>query len=412
MKILGIICEYNPFHNGHAYQIQKAREETGSDALVCVMSGNYVQRGEAAITDKWTRTRMALCGGADLVVELPTLFAMSGAESFARSGIQLLAQAGVQTVSFGCETENLPLMRRIAGVLSEEPEEYQELLRKYLDGGESFARSRACALSLCLGADGEEAGRILEQPGAILGIEYLKAMKEFPMQTCLIRRRGEEHRDEKTLGQTASASAIRAAIRRGDFPAEAVPPQTAAAWNLARQSGRTRPRQDFFEECLYTRLVRMEPWRIAETPELAEGLENRILEQTSIYRTWEEVVSRIVSRRYPASRIRRILMNLCLGISLETRYRTGWEEGPAYLRILGIGPRGEALLSRIKKESALPVLTNPAGQLKNLTGTARNQFLEEVKYTDLYMLSLPQKSARIRGLEYREPIMKKTEKNR
>ena len=407
MKILGIICEYNPFHNGHAYQIQMAREQTGADALICVMSGNYVQRGEAAITDKWTRTRMALCNGADLVVELPTLFAMSGAESFARSGIQLLAQAGAQTVSFGCETENLPLMKQMAAVLSEEPEAYQELLRQYLDRGESFARARACAMTQYLNDDGEEAGRILEQPGAILGIEYLKALQEFPMQTCLIRRRGEAHRDEKTLGQTASASAIRAAIHRGDFPEEAVPPQAAAVWNLAEQSGRTRPRPDFFEESLYISLARMEPWQIAETPEIGEGLENRILEQTSVYRTWEEVVSSIVSRRYPASRIRRILMNLCLGISLETRYRTGWEEGPAYLRVLGIGPRGEALLSQIKKQSPLPVLTNPAGQLRNLTGTGRNQFLEEVKYTDLYMLSLPQKNARIRGLEYREPIVKK-----
>lgn len=410
MKTLGIICEYNPFHNGHAYQIRQARKQTGADEVICVMSGNYVQRGEAAVTDKWYRTRMALEGGADLVIELPTLFAMSGAESFARAGIRLLSEAGAQILSFGCETADLPLLRQIASVLNDEPEAYQTMLREYLKQGESFARARAKALAEYLPEKAAQTLWTLEQPGAILGIEYLKAMKENPLEVCLIERKGSAHRDEKSLGEIASASAIRAAIRAGAFPAEAVPPRSAAVWNLAQAAGRSRPRREYFEECLYTRLAQMEPWQLAETPEAGEGLENRILEQTRIYRQWEELVRHLTSRRYAAARIRRLLMNVCLGISQETRYRTCWEEGPAYLRILGIGPEGEELLSRISRQSALPILTKPAVQLSNLTAAGRNQFLEEVRYTDLYMLSLPSIYARIRGLEYREPILKNMKK--
>ena len=167
MRVLGIICEYNPFHNGHAYQMRKAREESGADALICVMSGHYTQRGEPAIVDKWTRTRMAIMGGADLVIEMPTFYAMSGAESFAAAGIKLLLAAGADVLSFGCEAEETNVLYDLAALLDQEPAAFRQELRRFLRAGESYSVSRMKAASQYI-AQAEE---ILKQPGSILGIE-------------------------------------------------------------------------------------------------------------------------------------------------------------------------------------------------------------------------------------------------
>ena len=189
MRVLGIICEYNPFHNGHAYQIQKAREESGADALICVMSGHYTQRGEPAIVDKWTRTRMAIMGGADLVIEMPTFYAMSGAESFAAAGIKLLLAAGADVLSFGCEAEETNVLYDLAALLDQEPAAFRQELRRFLRAGESYSVSRMKAASQYI-AQAEE---ILKQPGSILGIEYLKALRregKGDLPVIMVRRLG------------------------------------------------------------------------------------------------------------------------------------------------------------------------------------------------------------------------------
>ena len=409
MKILGIICEYNPLHNGHLYQMTQAREKSGADAVVCVMSGNYVQRGELAITDKWTRTGMALAAGADLVIELPTLFAMSGAQSFARAGVRLLLEAGVDTISFGCESENLELLGKIAGILREEPEGYQRVLREKLDAGESFAVARSAALQQCCAEQAEEVACILDQPGAILGIEYLAALAELgaDKEVILIPRQGNGHRETQGQGQYVSASTIRTALKSGQWLSEAMPEKVQSLWQEANSLGKTMPRQDVFTQQLYWRLAEFEVWQLQQTPEIGEGLENRILQCASQVKNWDDLVQEIVCKRYPAARIRRGLMNFCLGINQEVRYRAGWEEGPSYTRILGIGPAGGAVLRRMKSEGTLPILTNPGAQLGELSPVGRQLFAEEVKFTDYYMLALPGQRWYNRGLEYRMEIVKK-----
>lgn len=411
MKVVGIVCEYNPFHNGHRYQMEEARRRSGADAVVCVMSGNYVQRGEGAITDKWTRSRMAIASGADLVIELPTLYAMSGAQSFAQGGVKLLLNAGIDAMSFGCETEDLELLWKIARVLKDEPYVYRDLLRQKLDTGESFAASRASAMASYLAVEEE----LLEQPGIILGTEYLAALLRCGaagIEVLPISRLGGGHNDTVIRGHFSSASSIREALRQGEFPQAAMPEESAAIWQKAAEKGRILPDLSVFTQRLYWRLAESDATALSRIPEMGEGLENRILRKAWPVRPWDELVRSIVCKRYPAARIRRGLMNLCLGITQNVRDECGWEDGPAYIRVLGIGSKGEEILRRIKAEGNLPVLSRPASQLDILSPAARRMFMEEVKYTDYYMLSLSARTSCGKEIEYRQEIVKKRDQKR
>ncbi len=405
MRVLGIVCEYNPFHNGHAYQIRKAREESGADALVCVMSGHYTQRGEPAIVDKWTRARMAILNGADLVMEMPSLYAMSGAESFAAAGIKLLLAAGMDVLSFGCETEKTNVLYDLAALFDQEPAVFRQELQQFLRVGESYSVSRMKAAGRYI-AQAEE---ILKQPGSILGIEYLKALrregrKDFPV--VMVRRLGAAHKDEWSDGAGASASGIRGALRQGRILREAMPLQIAEIWEKIYESGAYCMGDTLLKEILYWRLTEWTPDQIRQAPEIGEGLEYRILKMTEGDRSWESLIESLVCKRYPASRIRRGLMNLCLGISQENRERARWEEGPGYLRILGIGPRGTELLRRIRRESSLPLVTQLHRQIKDLSESAAYTLEEEVRLTDIYTRFLVNPNFRERGWEYRKGIVK------
>ena len=407
MRVLGIISEYNPLHNGHVYQMNEARKQSGADALVCVMSGNYVQRGEAAVADKWLRARMALASGADLVVEIPTLFAMSGAQSFARAGVRLALASGIDILSFGCETADLPLLRLLADFLAKEPEEYKLLLRAGLAQGKGFPASREEAVKELLG---DRAAEALEQPGVILGVEYLMALQKYgaeKTEICLVQRIGTAHGEENAEGEYISASAIRRRLRAGLPYEEAMPQSSVQLW---RQGAMPDP--SAFTKPFYWKLTEKGERVLAETPEIGEGLENRIVRCAKRYCSMEELVQEVSCKRYPAARIRRGLMNFCLGITEETRRRVGWENGPSYLRVLGIGPRGEELLKRIREKAELPILTQPAGELTSLSGQAQELFREETRYTDYYTLAMPGGMWHGSGREYREKILKNKENKR
>ncbi len=407
VRVLGIISEYNPLHNGHVYQMNEARKQSGADALVCVMSGNYVQRGEAAVADKWLRTRMALACGADLVVEIPTLFAMSGAQSFAQAGVRLALASGIDILSFGCETADFPLLRLLADFLAKETKEYKRLLHAGLAQGKGFAVSRGEAVQQLLGNQAAEA---LVQPGVILGVEYLMALQKYgaeKTEVYPVQRIGSAHGAEDAQGEYISASAIRRRLRAGLSCEEAMPQSSGQLWQQERM-----PDPAVFTRQFYWKLAEKGERVLAETPEIGEGLENRIARCAKRYCSMEELVQEVSCKRYPAARIRRGLMNFCLGITEETRRRVGWENGPSYLRILGIGPQGEALLKRIREKAELPILTQPAGELADLTRQAQELFREETRYTDYYTLALPGAMWQGRGREYHEKILKNKENKR
>ena len=348
---------------------------------------------------------MAILNGADLVMEMPSLYAMSGAESFAAAGIKLLLAAGMDVLSFGCETEKTNVLYDLAALFDQEPAVFRQELQQFLRVGESYSVSRMKAAGRYI-AQAEE---ILKQPGSILGIEYLKALrregrKDFPV--VMVRRLGAAHKDEWSDGAGASASGIRGALRQGRILREAMPLQIAEIWEKIYESGAYCMGDTLLKEILYWRLTEWTPDQIRQAPEIGEGLEYRILKMTEGDRSWESLIESLVCKRYPASRIRRGLMNLCLGISQENRERARWEEGPGYLRILGIGPRGTELLRRIRRESSLPLVTQLHRQIKDLSESAAYTLEEEVRLTDIYTRFLVNPNFRERGWEYRKEIVK------
>lgn len=224
MKIIGIIAEYNPFHNGHAYQITTIRERTGADFVIVAMSGDFVQRGAPAILDKYARAQMALSCGADLVLELPALWATASAEHFAMAGVTLFEKMGlVDGICFGAETDNLPLLTAIADILADEPEAYRTLLASYLKTGAAFPKARASALADFVAMHEmhltDDLHEVLSSPNNILAIEYLKALRRrhSSMTPYLIRREGSGYHDT-ALAPTASATGIREALLAGMLP--------------------------------------------------------------------------------------------------------------------------------------------------------------------------------------------------
>ncbi len=245
MKVCGVIAEYNPFHNGHAYHIEESKKKTGADAVVCVMSGNFVQRGVPALFDKWTRAEMALKNGVDLVVELPTYYATASAEFFAQGGIGLLDSMGVVDVlSFGAKTEDLDTLKRIANILYLEPEEYKDLLKAELKKGFSYPAARSTALKVFTKKefDSKYITEILLDANNILAVEYLKALmyNNSLIQPQIILRKGEDYNSVNVVDGMCSSTAIRKMIQEENYEIlpEVMPQKSFEILNKQILSGR------------------------------------------------------------------------------------------------------------------------------------------------------------------------------
>lgn len=366
MRVAGIVAEYNPFHRGHAYQIAQVRRALGADcALVCAMSGHWVQRGECALTDKWTRTAMALRGGADLVLELPTPWCAASAEAFARGGVGVLAATGVvDTLAFGSESGALDDLRAVADCL--DSAEYRAGLGRFLDEGMPFAAARQAVVRGILG------GRADRLSGANdnLGVEYLRAMPPR-MEALAVRRVGVDHDGGAGEGY-ASASQLRDWLRQGKI--SRAEPYLTEPWQGEIAS------MEWVERAVLARLRRMTAAELERLPDSGEGLANRILAAAGAAGTLEELYGGTKTKRYAHARIRRLCLWAFLG--LETADRPA--QVP-YLRVLGFTPRGREVLQRMKDTAVLPVVTKPA-HAHRLDETGRRLFELEARCTDLYGL--------------------------
>lgn len=336
MNIAGIVAEYNPFHKGHAYHIAQTRKNTGCEFVICVMSGAFTQRGEPAIFDQWVRTRMALEGGADMVLELPVLFSLSSAESFAFGSVLILAAAGCNTLSFGAEAPNFEVLSRIASILTDEPEIYQKSLAAELSRGVSFPSARTAALRATLPTLDPN---ILTAPNNILAIEYLKALKKMgsPMQPYILQRKGNYLSTEMQCDYP-SAMAIRQAYKEGSFVAT-----TPCVFPEA-----------MFSPVVY-KLRTMSLKEIALLPDVSEGLEYRIKNAANTALNWEDLIEKIKSKRYTRTRIQRILAYALLHISKKDMAHSA--QIP-YIKILGIKKESLCLM-RMLREAPIPFVTNP-----------------------------------------------------
>ncbi len=380
MSCAGIIAEYDPFHNGHLLHL-RATAQRASDGVVVVLGGNFTQRGGAALLGKRYRTEAALCGGADLVLELPLPFALSGAQTFARGGVEVLHALGcVDILSFGSECGNVELLRQAAQAVDDEST--QAYIRRELETGKPYAAAREAAVRSLYG---DAVADVLHAPNNILGVEYIRACRNLApeMQLITVARRGVAHDAQSPAGTFASASFLREQIQKGETVSSFLPPFSEAILQRALQNGDAPALLINLETALLAFLRKCTPQDFQNTPDISEGLENRILKAARTARTLSELFQATKTKRYSHARIRRAVLSAFLGV--ENRHLQG---GVPYLRVLGLSERGKQILHSARKTARLPIVLR-ASDIGKLSESAQRLFALECAATDVYALCKP-----------------------
>jgi len=387
MKVAGIIAEYNPFHNGHRYHIDQTKRQTGSDYAICVMSGNFTQRGQPALADKWARTRMALAGGVDAVFELPFLYATQSAEGFASGGVKMLDALGVDVLSFGSESGDLCELEQCANAFLQYKDALNASLKNFLSKGISYAAAQeqaARSLGLPYSAP---AG-----PNNILAIEYIKAVRRHgsAMGLFALKREGSGYSDE-ALGQGfPSARALRLAFEKGQDISSFLPSESLPYLPKDRASN------IFFFCILLYKLRMMTAKQIASVCDVSEGLEYKIKEAAKSAQDYEALIHLIKSKRYSYTRIARVLLYCLLDVTKGLILRANSCVLPG-IRLLGFRRKSEALLSYLSTRSAVPIVTKAAELPDHFL------FTHDRLATDVY--SLLYKKAAPAGRDYTEKLI-------
>lgn len=418
MKVLGIVAEYNPFHNGHLYHLEQSKEACGADCAVSVMSGNFIQRGEPAIVEKRARAEMALRAGIDLILELPAVYSMSSAEFFANAAVKILDNlGGVDYLCFGSEAGNVDSLEKIAEILVQEPPRFKEFLRDSLATGKSYPSAREAALKAYvaeLPESGIQIEEIMKNSNNILGIEYLKALKRLgsAIRPLTIKRIGNTYNNESLTGDVSSATSIRNHIRLNPgidslMELKSVLPSSSLEilgreFNLGR--GPVFP--EAFSSILLSSLRRMTAAEISDLPYVSEGLENRIKEAAEKNISLEGLLDGIGTRRYTGTRIQRALFSLLTGMTGNELDRFNEFGGPQYIRILGFNDKGRQLLSKSRKKSILPIMTKPADYKKSCNPLLSRMLEIEAASTDQYVLAFKSNEYGKSGLEYTGNIIR------
>lgn len=425
MNVIGIIAEYNPFHNGHAYQIAHVRKNLHADYIVVATSGDYVQRGEPALLDKYTRARMALSSGADVVLELPVLWSTASAELFADAGISLFEKTGcVNGICFGAESGDLALLRRIADVLADEPAALKASLKYNLKSGSTFPKAREAALlsyfSGSAGQDGalpvsaEALSSLLASPNNILALEYLKALRRraSSITPYLLKREGAAYHETSILSGAsaipASASAIRhtlfadaagacgnSADRASEDSADGIlrhaMPQEALAILQDYRADFPLLCADDFSGILGYLLLSSSATQLARTADSSPEFANRMRNQLPYYTSFSSFASRLKSKEMTLTRINRILLHSILGITSSDYACGNALDKIPYLRILGFRKSAAPLLAALKASAAVPLITRSSQALKLLSPDAMRVFEHDVFAGNLYLQMRNQK---------------------
>ena len=380
-RTVGVVCEYNPFHNGHEYQLKNIREKYGDDtAIVAVMSGNFTQRGEAAIFEKHTRAKAALMCGADLVIELPINFAVSSAERFAYGAVSILDALGcVDEINFGSECGDIKKLTLLSDIV--ESDEIKRLTSEIMTSGVTFAAARQSAVERLYDS---ETAMILKSPNNTLGIEYIKAAKKLgsKMSFSTVERSGVSHDSHIAVENMASASFIRDNIlKNGIDSIEKYVPQKAFLLYKEDVELKKAPHDiKYTERGVLDRLRRLKADDWEKVPDVSEGLHNRIYDVIRKSASLDDIFFQIKTKRYTLARIRRIILLGYLGVYSEESLREA-----EYIRVLGMNRRGMAVLRAAKKTASIPVGTSLA-DLEKLSDKAARFAHSESCSTDLYML--------------------------
>ncbi|WPC40721.1 nucleotidyltransferase [Clostridium sp. JS66] len=367
MKVTGIIVEYNPFHNGHLHHIKKSKSLTNCDAIVAVMSGNFVQRGLPAIVDKWTRAKMALMNGVDLVIELPLVYSVSSAEFFAGGSISLLNNLGVvNNICFGSECGDIETLLYISKILSEEPINFKKFLKDELNEGFSYPLARSKALLKFLKVNNskslhfENIEEILNSSNNILGLEYCKKLVKLNSNILpfTIKREGGHYNSTVFNEQFSSASSIRKYMKDNkdiDILTNYIPDNV---YNLLLNLNRNNYHFTFEDEIFPYIKYKYTLYKnsITKLPDVSEGIENRIFKALENTENFNELISDSKTKRYTYTRINRILCQFFLGLENWDTVTLRKESCP-YARILGFNSTGSKILKAIKENSTIPIYT-------------------------------------------------------
>jgi len=353
--IIGIVAEYNPLHLGHQYQMQKARSLSDADGIVVVLSSNFVQRGEPALVSKWERTKAALKCGADLVLELPTVFSAHNAGVFANAAVDILAMTGIVThISFGLESPDWQ-MDKILDILIEEPEPFKFCLKEKLEKGCSFVESRATALDHIIPGTTEK----LKGSNNSLALSYMLRIKKkkYNITPVPVMRLGADYH-EKKLMEFSSATAVRKALSKGEVSEALVrlPYFSAEIIKEAIENGRACTNEERLWNILRSRLISMSPEDVSRYAEIGEGIEYLLIEKALKSSSFTEWGRACTSKRYPLGRVQRHGIHILLGLDHWTN-RALQRIGPPYIRVLGMNENGRKMLRRMRETALLPVVT-------------------------------------------------------
>lgn len=382
-RVVGIVAEYNPFHNGHYYHLQRAKEEAEADYCIAIISGNFTQRGDTSIVNKWAKAYMAICGGADLVIELPTVYSVSSAENFANGAIKILDSLKiVDAISFGAEANDLATLNNIANVLYDEPKRYTTILSHELKKGISYPAARENAILMYLN-DIKRYANVLNNPNNILAIEYLKALKsqKSKIEPIMIKRKKVYYNEDRIVDDFASATAIRKLLIRREYESlRKVIPRSSyqILGQEARKGDLVLGLEKYEKEIIYT-LRKMSIEQISELPDVSEGLENAIKKSANECNNLNDLINGIKSKRYTQTRIQRILIYALLGIDKKTMENS--RKVNPYIRILGFTQKGKKILSEIsRKNPKLNIITS----VKKYVDQNKNKQLAEMLKTDIF----------------------------
>ena len=396
MKVAAIIAEYNPFHNGHKFHIEKTKELTGADYVIAIISGNYVQRGTPAIIDKYSRTEMALSCGVDLVIELPTCYATASAEYFAYGAVSILNQLGiVDYLCFGSECDDIETLHYIAKIFISNPPEFSKLLNSYLKKGNSFPKARHLALNDYLGKvddniDLDKLNSVLASPNNILGIEYIKALLKLnsSIKPITILRQGEGYNSDNLPedNEFSSASGIRNEITHSGLGIDKLNKyMPSCCYDLFKENYKvTFPiHLDDFSQFAYFALQRENKVSLTNYVDIDQNIANKIINSRDNLNDLGYFIGSLKSKDITYSRLSRGILHIILGIK-DSHMNMFINETPEYARILGFRENSSELIKKIKKASNLSIITKLSLGQKKLSISGRNMLELDINSAHLY----------------------------
>lgn len=388
MLVNGIIAEYNPFHNGHKYHLEESRRLTGADYTVIVLSGNFVQRGSPALLEKHIRTKMALQSGADLVLELPAIYAVSSAEYFATGAVSLLNRLNVVThLCFGSECGDISILKPIASILAEEPKEFTQNLKQLTRKGYSYPIARSKALMRYSPSLNDSDG-VFCMPNNILGIEYIKALIrcKSSIRPITVKRLGTDYHDPLPGKGYCSALAIRQSIRVGSDTADLRAYLPAEAYDLlaACKSDGKIIRSEDFSAMLYYKLLSEKEYGFEKYLDVSPALSDRIRNSLKSYQGYESFCDLLKTKEMTYTRISRCLLHILLNLKKADMSDCALLGHTPYARVLGFRREAAPLLKAISKSSSIPMITKPADADRLLNADAMRMFHQDLLISQLY----------------------------